>query len=123
MAKTLEERLAELEQRVAKLEAPVVVDVAEAAEQLRLAGRRNRISAARAIVAAHDVRPRFLSLPRWCHRLWAKMRGFFWMPCPTCGDPFGGHEASGSLMVEPGRGLLVCEECEAVLKPKGLTLA
>ena len=30
--------------------------------------------------------------PRAQHRAYAESRGFFWLPCPRCGQPFGGHE-------------------------------
>lgn len=29
---------------------------------------------------------------RWFHRWWAAFFGYFWIPCPVCGKPFGGHE-------------------------------
>ena len=29
---------------------------------------------------------------RWFHRWWARFFGYFWIPCPVCGQPFGGHE-------------------------------
>jgi hypothetical protein len=29
---------------------------------------------------------------RWFHHLWANAAGFFWLPCPICKRPFGGHE-------------------------------
>lgn len=30
--------------------------------------------------------------PRWLNRLVARLTGFFWLPCPLCKRPFGGHE-------------------------------
>ncbi len=36
-----------------------------------------------------------MSLPRWCHRCYAWFAGYFWLPCPVCGQMFGGHEWSG----------------------------
>lgn len=30
--------------------------------------------------------------PRWMHRTYAALAGYFWLPCPTCGRHFGGHE-------------------------------
>jgi len=30
--------------------------------------------------------------PRWLHRLYARVFGYFWLPCPLCLKPFGGHE-------------------------------
>lgn len=29
---------------------------------------------------------------RWAHRWWASVAGYFWLPCPLCSRPFGGHE-------------------------------
>lgn len=29
---------------------------------------------------------------RWWHRIAAKAGGYFWLPCPSCGQSFGGHE-------------------------------
>lgn len=28
---------------------------------------------------------------RW-HRTYAHVAGYFWLPCPLCGQEFGGHE-------------------------------
>jgi hypothetical protein len=30
--------------------------------------------------------------PRWAHEWYARAAGYFWLPCPLCGDFFGGHE-------------------------------
>lgn len=29
-------------------------------------------------------------MPRMFHRLYASILGYFWLPCPICGRPFGG---------------------------------
>lgn len=29
---------------------------------------------------------------RLLNRLYARVMGYFWMPCPLCGEYFGGHE-------------------------------
>lgn len=29
---------------------------------------------------------------RHVHEFYAKMNGYFWLPCPLCGQYFGGHE-------------------------------
>lgn len=29
---------------------------------------------------------------RTAHRLYATTSGYFWLPCPRCAEPFGGHE-------------------------------
>lgn len=31
-------------------------------------------------------------MPRWWHRFYAWLGGYFWLPCPVCGKHFGGHE-------------------------------
>jgi hypothetical protein len=31
-------------------------------------------------------------LPRWMHRLYAAVGGYFWSPCASCGRMMGGHE-------------------------------
>lgn len=33
-----------------------------------------------------------MTLARLAHRLYAKAHGYFWLPCPVCKEPFGGHE-------------------------------
>lgn len=48
------------------------------------------------------------------HQWFAVAHGFFWLPCPLCGRPFGGHEAGGSVpdpMKGEGWSLMVCSEC------------
>lgn len=57
-------------------------------------------------------------LPRFIHRVYAFMMGYFWLPCPICGRYYGGHEIKsktsilytslcGGKCVCPSRG---CEE-------------
>jgi len=44
--------------------------------------------------------PAWLEWPRYVvpyrfrrvHRWWAHRAPFFWLPCPLCGEEFGGHE-------------------------------
>lgn len=39
---------------------------------------------------------------RWINKLYADIVGYFWMPCPICGQMLGGHEiASECLYTEP----------------------
>ena len=46
---------------------------------------------------------------RWLNRMIAKFCGYFWLPCPICGEPFGGHESRGGhLMVGLSSGIIVC---------------
>lgn len=53
--------------------------------------------------------------PRWPHRLYAGLMGYFWIPCPLCGDPFGGQETTGAAIGKAGRppneGMCVCPRC------------
>lgn len=37
-------------------------------------------------------RERSSLLPRFVHHFIAAALGFFWLPCPRCGEMFGGHE-------------------------------
>lgn len=48
--------------------------------------------------------------PRWVNRLYANLLGYFWLPCPICGQMFGGHERSKtvSVPVGPDASLIVC---------------
>lgn len=51
------------------------------------------------------------------NRLYANMLGFFWVPCPSCGKEFGGHEwvteseHKSSLALGGGKGAAICPEC------------
>ena len=51
---------------------------------------------------------------RMLNKWYAKAMGYFWTPCPICGEEFGGHEyVSGtSLCVSPSSGLCVCKKCK-----------
>ena len=53
-------------------------------------------------------------LPRTFHRLWAWFASYFWIPCPLCGEFFGGHEISDLYLVpatEDSNGKCVCKDC------------
>lgn len=39
-----------------------------------------------------DLLTLFASAERKQQQRYARVRGYFWMPCPLCGRPFGGHE-------------------------------
>ena len=30
--------------------------------------------------------------PRWLNQVYAQVFGYFWLPCPICGEFWGGHE-------------------------------
>jgi hypothetical protein len=51
-------------------------------------------------------------------RLLAKARalvtGYFWLPCPICGEPFAGFEAGDVCLWDgTGRGIMVCRACDS----------
>jgi hypothetical protein len=50
-------------------------------------------------------------LPRWVHRLYAHFFGYFWLPCPICGRPFGGHEKGETLYFNATTGQGTCRAC------------
>lgn len=50
-------------------------------------------------------------LPRWCHQLYAYVMGYFWIPCPICRRPFGGHEWAATLYTSQFTGRGVCQSC------------
>ena len=53
-----------------------------------------------------------MSAPRWYHKLYAFVAGYFWLPCPRCGREFGGHEKSGGTDWYPnGEGRTCCSNC------------
>lgn len=39
-----------------------------------------------------DVSPPPADAPRSWHEWYARTNGWFWLPCPLCGEHFGGHE-------------------------------
>lgn len=49
--------------------------------------------------------------PRWVHRLYALFNLYFWLPCPTCRKPFGGHEVARDPVAINGN--VVCPTCAA----------
>lgn len=51
---------------------------------------------------------------RWAHKLYANFFGYFWLPCPICGEMFGGHEwrdPNAVLWKSEGGGEGVCQKC------------
>jgi hypothetical protein len=45
-------------------------------------------------------------------RAYAERYGYFWLPCPLCGDEFGGHEAWGAIPTDTeGRSEGICPSC------------
>jgi hypothetical protein len=53
---------------------------------------------------------------RWrrLHMAYAWFFGFFWIKCPLCDKPFGGHESGGAIpdpIEGPGIGVSICSRC------------
>jgi hypothetical protein len=57
---------------------------------------------------------------RWAHRRYADALGYFWLPCPLCTRPFGGHEwrpvagREASIpdpLAGPGSSVGICPRC------------
>ena len=58
---------------------------------------------------------------RLAHQRHAQANGYYWLPCPTCGRYFGGHEITDSVLDEHQpddgweRSHAVCPVCSAEL--------
>lgn len=53
-------------------------------------------------------------IERMVHELFAKVNGYFWLPCPICGEYFGGHEWTdprATIWQADGSGSGVCAGC------------
>jgi predicted RNA-binding Zn-ribbon protein involved in translation (DUF1610 family) len=53
---------------------------------------------------------------RKLNRLYARLNNYFWLPCPLCGQEFGGHEwvtdnEYHSIETSPGAGKAICPDC------------
>jgi hypothetical protein len=51
---------------------------------------------------------------RFLNQIYAFVLGYFWLPCPVCGNYFGGHECGGGgIPLSMGHGKMVCyrKEC------------
>jgi len=61
------------------------------------------------IVKPKDLRKK----PRWLQKWYANLRGYFWLPCPLCGEYFGGHEwRTGDYLFYSDRNASgVCPNC------------
>ena len=58
-------------------------------------------------------------IPRRLHRLYARLAGYFWLPCPDCGREFGGHETfspniSVTRVGELWSSQILCPDCTRV---------
>ena len=48
---------------------------------------------------------------RLFNKIYAKLLGYFWLPCPICGQHFGGHEWGKKDRESFDIG--ICPDCEA----------
>lgn len=54
-------------------------------------------------------------LIRFFHHLVALVFGYFWIPCPACGEYFGGHEYDskmcGVVQIDSHFNFVTCPKC------------
>ena len=53
-------------------------------------------------------------IPRRVHRAYSALLGYFWLPCPNCGQNFGGHEIpdpAAYITDDDLSGWIVCPLC------------
>lgn len=58
-------------------------------------------------------------IPRFLHKWYANVCGYFWLPCPICGRMFGGHEVTNdnvSLERGNGMGTIVCGDVHCAIE-------
>ncbi|MET8006259.1 hypothetical protein [Nonomuraea glycinis] len=60
---------------------------------------------------------------RWrrFHHAYACKHRFYWLPCPLCDRPFGGHEGGKTIpdpIEGPGRGMSICSRCSRTRPPR-----
>ena len=48
---------------------------------------------------------------RWWAKLRADVGGYFWMPCPCCGQMFGGQESSNGFVGVGNLMMITCPAC------------
>ena len=48
---------------------------------------------------------------RILNKLYANVFGFFWLPCPLCEQPFGGHEWMVAMKSSTEKGEGICPDC------------
>jgi len=60
------------------------------------------------------------------HRRWNRIRafvcGYYWLPCPNCGQMYGGHEMGGGTLYHEGgptwaKGTCLCPDCPENVYP------
>ena len=52
-------------------------------------------------------------ISRLYNQIYAYLFGYFWLPCPRCGQMFGGHECGNdTIWITSGSGKSCCKFCE-----------
>jgi len=55
---------------------------------------------------------RNLKIQKIVRKIYAKLMGYFWLPCELCGEMHGGMDTNYSIMhYASGHGISVCWEC------------
>ena len=57
---------------------------------------------------------------RFFNRFYAKLMGYFWLPCPICNEMFGGHESVWTLKDTIYTGFGVCPDCIEKAKQRNM---
>lgn len=58
---------------------------------------------------------------RWLMSVWTRT---FWLPCPICGENFGGWEPDGGrLYTSPGAGKMTCPKQSCIVEAERRNLA
>ena len=58
--------------------------------------------------------------PRWLRRRRASLGGYFWLPCPICGEYFGGYERPHGAVyasADATSGWMYCAPCYRAFGP------
>ena len=59
-----------------------------------------------------------MKLPRFMHKIYANINGYYWLPCIICGEYHGGHEydikKSGVLYTRYCSYTITCHKCKSI---------
>ena len=58
-----------------------------------------------------DIGDKLPYCPRFINWVWSTWGGYFWLPCPICGQNFGGHEEPSGTIWSGSSGKEVCRNC------------
>jgi predicted RNA-binding Zn-ribbon protein involved in translation (DUF1610 family) len=55
--------------------------------------------------------------PRFVQRIKAFSGSYYWLPCPICGEYYGGHEWDGGSLADTNHsGKMVCPDCNEIAR-------